>query len=131
MTALSMFLTFLQCECTRYTNPRDLSTPPPPPKKKKLRNCACKSNGCYWSLTTNVVISPASRVLSWDNNLYLNYIMALYKLHLGPAFQTMISLKRLLHCFSTCVEITGDNCYCFIFKNIENCKEKFQRVKKL
>ena len=44
---------------------------------------------------------------------------------------TIESFKWLLHCFSTCVEITGDDCYCFIFKNIENCKEKFQRVNKL
>ena len=41
------------------------------------------------------------------------------------------SVKGLLHCFSTCIEITEDNCYCFIFKNIENCKEKFQWVNKL
>ena len=37
----------------------------------------------------------------------------------------------LLHCFSTCTEITGNNWYCFISKNTENCKEKFQLVKKL
>ena len=40
-------------------------------------------------------------------------------------------LKGLLHCFSTCTEITGNNRYCFILKNVENCKEKFQRVTKL
>ena len=40
-------------------------------------------------------------------------------------------VKELLHCFSIGIEITGDNCYCFIFKNIESCKEKFQRVNKL
>ena len=42
-----------------------------------------------------------------------------------------LCVKGLLHCFSTCIEITGNNRYCFILKNIENCKEKFQRVKKL
>ena len=40
-------------------------------------------------------------------------------------------LKGLLHCFSTCIEITGNNWYCFILKNVENCKENFLRVKKL
>ena len=39
--------------------------------------------------------------------------------------------KGLLHCFSTFNEITGNNGYCFILKNVENCKEKFQRVPKL
>ena len=29
------------------------------------------------------------------------------------------------------IEITGSNWYCFIFKNVENCKDIFQRVKKL
>ena len=43
----------------------------------------------------------------------------------------LIDLKGLLHYFSTCIEITGNIWYCFIFKNVENCKEKFQRVKKL
>ena len=41
------------------------------------------------------------------------------------------SLKGLLHCFSTCIEITGDNWYCFILNDVENCKKKIQRVKKL
>ena len=35
-------------------------------------------------------------------------------------------LKGLLPCFSTRIEITGNN-----LENIENCEEKFQRVKKL
>ena len=39
--------------------------------------------------------------------------------------------KGLLHCFSTCIEINGSNWYCFNLKNVENCKEKIQRVKKL
>ena len=43
----------------------------------------------------------------------------------------MLYVKGLLHCFSTCIEITGNNWYCFILKNVENCKEKFQRVIKL
>ena len=43
----------------------------------------------------------------------------------------VVHLKGLLHCFSTCIEITGKNWYCFNLKNVENCKEKFQRVKKL
>ena len=42
-----------------------------------------------------------------------------------------IDFKGLLHCFSTCIEITGTNWYWFNLKNIENCKEKSQRVKKL
>ena len=42
-----------------------------------------------------------------------------------------MSLKGLLHCFSTCNDITGNNWYCFTLKNIENCKKKFQRVEKL
>ena len=46
-------------------------------------------------------------------------------------FHRISTIKGLLHCFSSCIEITGDNCYCFIFRNIENCKEKFERVKKL
>ena len=40
-------------------------------------------------------------------------------------------LKRLLHCFSIRVEITGNNRYCFILKRAGNCKEKFQMVKKV
>ena len=47
------------------------------------------------------------------------------------ASKTDFHLKGLLHCFSTCIEITGNNRYCFILKNVENCKENFQRVKKL
>ena len=39
--------------------------------------------------------------------------------------------KGLLHCFSTCIEIIGNNWYCFILKNVENRKKKFQSVKKL
>ena len=42
-----------------------------------------------------------------------------------------LAFKGLLHCFSTCIEITGNNRYYFILKNVENCKEKFQRLKKL
>ena len=42
-----------------------------------------------------------------------------------------INIKEVLHCFSTCIEISGNNWYCFILKNVENCMEKFQRVKKL
>ena len=41
------------------------------------------------------------------------------------------NLKGLLHCFSTCIEIIGKNWYCFILKNVENCKKKILRVKKL
>ena len=40
-------------------------------------------------------------------------------------------VKGLLHFFSACIEITGNNWYYFNLKNVENCKEKFQRVKKL
>ena len=40
-------------------------------------------------------------------------------------------LKGLLLCFSTYIEINGNNWYCFILKNVENCKEKFQWVQKL
>ena len=40
-------------------------------------------------------------------------------------------IKGLLHCFSTCHEINENNRYCFILKNVKNCKEKFQRVQKL
>ena len=40
-------------------------------------------------------------------------------------------LKGLLHCFSTGIDITGNEWYCFILKNVGNCKKKFQRVKKL
>ena len=43
----------------------------------------------------------------------------------------LLKFKGLLHCFSTCIEITGNNRYCFILKNVENCKEKFLRVKNL
>ena len=39
--------------------------------------------------------------------------------------------RGLLHCFSTCIEITGNNWCCLNLKNVENCKDKFQRVKKL
>ena len=39
--------------------------------------------------------------------------------------------KGLLHCFLTCIEITGTNWYCFNLKNVENCKETLKRVKKL
>ena len=39
--------------------------------------------------------------------------------------------KGLLHCFSTCIEIIGNNWYCFILKNVENHKKKFQKVKKI
>ena len=48
-----------------------------------------------------------------------------------PFINKGTEFKGLLHCFSTCIEITGNNWYCFILKNVENCKEKFQRVKKL
>ena len=40
------------------------------------------------------------------------------------------ALKGLLHSFSTCIEIAGNNWYCSNLKNVEKCKEKFQRVKK-
>ena len=40
------------------------------------------------------------------------------------------ALKGLLHSFSTCIEIAGNNWYCSNFKNVEKCKEKFQRIKK-
>ena len=56
------------------------------------------------------VASPDSVPFQWEKNL---------------------SFKGLLHCFSTCIGITGNNWYYFILKNVENCKEKFQRVKKL
>ena len=42
-----------------------------------------------------------------------------------------LNIKMLLHCFSTCHEINEINRYYFILKNVENCKEKFQRVQKL
>ena len=42
-----------------------------------------------------------------------------------------IFVKGLLHCLSTCTEFTGNNWYCLNLKNVVNCKEKFQRVKKL
>ena len=51
--------------------------------------------------------------------------------HTGPRVQEQLAFKGLLHCFSTRIEIIGNNRCCFILKNVENCKEKFQRVKKL
>ena len=42
----------------------------------------------------------------------------------------LIFFKGLSHCFSTCIEITENNWYCFILKNVENYKKKFQRIKK-
>ena len=62
--------------------------------------------------------------LSYDA-LYLVYICTYYNENILNA------IKGLLHCFSTSIEITGKNWYCFNLKNVENCKEKFQRVKKL
>ena len=60
---------------------------------------------------------------------------ALYKstvfLAIAVAVWLLWELKGLLYCFSTCIEITGNNWYCFVKKNVENCKEKFQMVKKL
>ena len=41
------------------------------------------------------------------------------------------TVKGLLHCFSICIEITGNKWHCFILKNVENCKQKFKRVKNL
>ena len=41
------------------------------------------------------------------------------------------NLKGLLHYISTCIEITGNNWLCLILKNVKNCKENFQRVKKV
>ena len=55
----------------------------------------------------------------------------------GPVVQSIVNLtsslrvqlvKGLLHCFSTCIEITGTNWYWCNLKNVENCKEKSQRV---
>ena len=34
------------------------------------------------------------------------------------------SFKGLLHCFSTCIEITGNNWYCFNLKNVEKTARK-------
>ena len=39
------------------------------------------------------------------------------------------SFKGLLHCFSTCIEITENNWYCFNLKNVENWKENFKGLK--
>ena len=39
-------------------------------------------------------------------------------------------LKGYCTFFSTCIEITGNNGYCFLLKKVENHREKFQRVKK-
>ena len=50
---------------------------------------------------------------------------------LKTLYLSKFHFKGLLHCFSTCIEITGNNWYCFNLKNVDNCKEKFQRVKKL
>ena len=44
------------------------------------------------------------------------------------AIELKLSFKVLLHCFSTCTDINGNNRYCFNLKNVEICKEKFQRV---
>ena len=51
--------------------------------------------------------------------------------HVHEPVSVKTGLKRLLHCFSTCIEITGDNWYCFILNNVKNCKKKIRRVKKL
>ena len=40
-------------------------------------------------------------------------------------------LKAYRTVFSTCIKITRNNFYCFILKNVENCKHEFQRVKEL
>ena len=64
-------------------------------------------------------------------NTFAN-IAYVYNFCKGPVYiYSQTCLKGLLHYFSTCIEITGNNWYCFIFKNVENCKDKFQRVKKL
>ena len=47
-----------------------------------------------------------------------------------PLIVNKFKLKGLLHCFLTCIEIFGNYWYCFILKNVENRKEKFQRIKK-
>ena len=39
------------------------------------------------------------------------------------------TLKGLLHCFLTCIKITGTNSYCFNLKNVENCKENSKGLK--
>ena len=54
----------------------------------------------------------------------------LKEIHVSAGGVTKL-LKGLLHCFSTGIDITGNKWYCFILKNVENCKKKFQRVKKL
>ena len=49
----------------------------------------------------------------------------------GLAIVALMGLKGLRHCFSICIEINGNNWYCFSFKKAKNFKEKFQRVKML
>ena len=49
-----------------------------------------------------------------------------------PTYSCTITLKEgLLHCILTSIQITGITWYCFILKNVENCKKKIHRVKKL
>ena len=43
----------------------------------------------------------------------------------------VFKLKMLLTVFSACIEISKNNWDCFVLKNVENCKTKFQRFKKL
>ena len=64
-------------------------------------------------------------------NIYFPIKMLPY--HEVPVAQWVktLTLKGLLHCFLTCTEITGTYWYFFNLKNVENCKQKFQRVKKL
>ena len=42
----------------------------------------------------------------YDNEDFANYILLFYTRYGRLAF------KGLLHCFSTCIEITGNNWYC-------------------
>ena len=60
-----------------------------------------------------------------------NFVATCLPAKMRIPFQNGSFLKGLLHYFSTCIDITGNNWYCFILKNVENCKKKFQRVKKL
>ena len=104
-----------------------------------------------FNLLSSEIFSDAEKMLAFSNEAvlkrkkFLSVPFLSFKscLHWRrsqlPSKQILIKLfpllkwqiKGLLHCFSTCTEMTRNNWYCFILKNVENCKEKFQRVKKL
>ena len=54
----------------------------------------------------------------------MSFLLELIVIEMGLFTSTATAL------FLTCTEITENNWYCLNFKNVENCKEKFQRVKK-